>query len=96
MTDEDLIDVIARDLRVMAIAGEDVPVLLQRVQQIARRDDCKLLSIQCFCKAFDRGIASISPIAGWQGFGGELSNEQINNLVLSVLEEYRQNSTIEN
>lgn len=73
----------------MAIAGRDVSSLLRRIQEIMGHIDCKLVSVQCLRKAFNAGIASVSPVAGWSGFGGELSDERVNSLVVSVLDEYR-------
>ncbi len=88
MTEDELVDVLVHELRAMATAGKDVPSLLGRVQEMFGREDCKLLSVLCFRKAFDASIASISSIAGWRGFGGELSDAQVNSFVLPVLEDY--------
>ena len=87
--EQDVADFTIRELRAMAIAGRDVPSLLRRIQEIMGRIDCKLVSVQCFHKAFNAGIASVSPVAGWTGFGGELSDERIDSLVGSVLDDYR-------
>lgn len=86
---DEIIDAITRDIRLMAIAGGDVPSLLRRIQEIMGCRDCKMASILCFRKAFGAGIRFVSPVAGWSGFGGELSDEQVNESVLPVLEEYR-------
>jgi hypothetical protein len=89
MTDDDRLDIIARELQVMAISGNDVPALLRRVQAHIGQEDCKLLSLVCFVRAFRADVASVSPIAGWRGFGGELSDNQVNTLVSSVLKDFR-------
>jgi hypothetical protein len=89
MTDSELINAVVDELRRIAVTGADVPSLLRRVQQLLGREDCKIMSVQCFHKAFDTGIAAISPIAGWCGFGGELTDAQVNSLVIPILENYR-------
>jgi hypothetical protein len=86
---EDSIVKLSNELRAMADVGEDVPTLLKHVQKSFGRRDCKLVSIQCFHQAFGGDISSVSPIAGWCGFGGELSDDQVNTHVLPVLEQYR-------
>ncbi len=35
----------------------------------------------CFLEAFNLSIGAVSPIAGWKGFGGPLTDHQINDLV---------------
>jgi hypothetical protein len=87
--DDELLDAVVRELRAMAIVGSDVPALLRRVQDLFGQEDCRLLSVKCFSEAFHAGVASVSPIAGWCGFGGELSDNQVNSLVLPVLEDFR-------
>ena len=66
-----------------------VPALLRRIKQSLGRNDCKLISVKCFHKAFSGGIAAISPIAGWSGFGGELSDAEVESLVSSVVKGFR-------
>lgn len=48
MTDDELVDAVVHELQAMATAGEDVPAMLRRVQQMVGREDCKLISVQCF------------------------------------------------
>ena len=92
MSEDELVDAVVREIQTMAIAGEDVPSLLRRVQKVVGRDDCKLISVVCFHKALDVGIASVSAVAGWHGFGGELSDAQVSGFLLPVLEDYRRTS----
>ena len=89
MTEDERDDLIVRDIRAMAIARQDVPSLLRHVQQSLGQKDCKLLSAIYFHRAFGSDIPSISPVAGWHGFGGELSDAQVNEWVSPVLEEFR-------
>lgn len=88
MTEDETINAVVVEIRAMAVAGEDASSLLRYIQQSFGRQDCKLVSVQCFCKAFNAGIASVSSIAGWSGFGGELGDAQIDSLLLPVLEDY--------
>jgi len=89
MTDNEHINVLVDELRAMAVGGESVPSLLRRVQRLLGRTDCKLVSVQCFHQAFGAGIASVSPIAGWCGFGGELTDAEVDSLVGVILKDYR-------
>ncbi len=73
----------------MAIAGANVPAMLRRIQDVYGQKDCKLLSVPIFRRAFSASIARVSAIAGWCGFGGELTDDQVNTHVLSVLNEYK-------
>lgn len=86
-----LVESLAIDLRTMTTQGHDVPSMLYHIQEVAGREDCKFLSIACFCSAFDVNIASAKPVAGWCGFGGELSDSQVESLMLPVLRPYRSN-----
>jgi hypothetical protein len=89
MTENDLINVVVDELLAMACAVENAPSLLRRIQNLYGRKDCKIISVQCFHKAFGGGVAGVSPVAGWCGFGGELSDAEIDSLVAAVLEDYR-------
>lgn len=90
MTENERILAVVHELRAMAVAGENVPSLLRCVQRSLGRTDCKLVSVQCFHKAFNAGIASVSPIAGWCGFGGQLTDTEVDSLVGVVLNNYRE------
>jgi hypothetical protein len=87
ITDNEVIDALAIDLHAMALAGADVPSLLRHVQNVVGKKECRFESLKSFRKAFDTGIASISPIGGWCGFGGELSDAQVDSFVLPVVKE---------
>jgi hypothetical protein len=89
MTDINLMSVAIDDLRAHASAGESASSLLRRLQQLFGRTDCKLISVQCFHEAFDAGVASVSAVAGWSGFGGELTDAEVDSLLHPVLEGYR-------
>jgi hypothetical protein len=89
MTENDQIDHVVNELREMAYMGADVTSLLRRIQQSFGRDDCKLISVKCFHQAFSGGIAAISPIGGWSGFGGELSDAEVESLVSPVVKRLR-------
>jgi hypothetical protein len=88
MSIEELLDELVPHIQSMAVTGADVPSLLKHIQKVAGRIDCKLLSVQCFSKAFNTGIGSVSSVAGWSGFGGELSDDQVNSLLQTVIEDY--------
>ncbi len=92
MTENDLIVEVSDELRAMATAGKDAAELLRHVQRAFGQEDCKLVSVQCFRTAFGTGIACVSPVAGWCGFGGELSDDQVNSLVSPVIEEFRRSN----
>jgi len=93
MTDDEVIEAVVAELQGMGTAGADAASMLRRLQHMFGREDCKLLSIVCFRKAFGAGIASLSAIPGWRGFGGELSDAQLNADLLWLLEEYRRASS---
>jgi len=93
MTEKDFVHMVVEELRVKARAGEPTSSLLRRIQQLAGKTDCKLLSVQCFHKAFGGGVASISPVAGWCGFGGDLTDTQVDAFLASVLDGYRKSSS---
>lgn len=96
MTENEQIDAVVKDLRTMAAAGENVPSLLRHVQHSFGRMDCELVAVQYFHKAFGAGVASISPIAGWCGFGGELTNAEVESFVGAILKDYqRANAKLE-
>ena len=88
MIDDELIGGIVDELRVMARAGASVPSMLRRIQQIVGRQDCRFVAIQSFRTAFDSGVAAVKPITGWYGFGSELSDEQVQNFVGPIVQEY--------
>lgn len=89
MTENDRIDQVVDELREMASTGADVPSLLRRIQDSFRVRDCKLASVKCFHKAFGGGIAAVSPIGGWSGFGGELSDAEVESFVSPVVNGFR-------
>ena len=89
MTESDRIDLVVDELRSMASMGADVPTLLRQVQHSFGLNDCKLISVKCFHRAFGGGIAAISPIGGWSGFGGELSDTDVQLLVSPVVIGFR-------
>ena len=89
MTDKNLVDSVVEELRTMARSGDSASSLLRRIQQLAGMTNCELLSVQCFHRAFGGGVAAISPIGGWAGFGGDLGDMQIDNFLSSVLDGYR-------
>jgi hypothetical protein len=89
MNESDRIDHVVNELRHMASTGADVPTLLRRIQHSFGMNDCKLISVKCFHKAFGGGIAAISPIGGWSGFGGELSDAEVQSLVSPVVMGFR-------
>jgi hypothetical protein len=89
MTDNELINAVGDEICAKANAGEDIPSLLRHVQHLVGRKDSKLLTVMCFHKTFGAGIASLSPLAGWNGFGGELTDAGVVSLVGPVLEDYR-------
>jgi hypothetical protein len=89
MTDTWQTNVVVNELRAMATAGENTPSILRRVQLLLAQEDCKVLSVQCFHKAFGAGVAAVSAIAGWSGFGGELTDAEVDALLRPVLEDYR-------
>jgi len=67
-----------------------VPALLRVVRDVAGQENAAILAVKYFRKALDVGLASVSAVAGWSGFGGELSDERVNALVLPVLDAYRE------
>jgi hypothetical protein len=85
MTESDRIDQVVHELRYMASTGADVPTLLRRIQDSFGMNDCKIISVKCFHKAFGGGIAAISAVGGWTGFGGELSDAEVQSLVSPVV-----------
>lgn len=89
VTENKLINVIVDELRVLARAGANVPTLLRRIQEIVGHEKCARISIKSFRIAFDSGIASVKPVAGWCGFGGELSDEQVESFVAEVVDRFR-------
>ena len=89
MTEDDRINIVADELRSMVIDCVDVTSLLRRIQESFERKDCKILSVRCFHRAFGGSIAAISPITGWCGFGGELTDDKINSFVFPVLQRFR-------
>jgi hypothetical protein len=89
MIDNNLIERIVNDLRGMAIAGGNVPALLRHIQRVIGYPQCGLISVKCFRQAFGAGVTSIKPIGGWRGFGGELTDEQVENFVGPILRDYR-------
>ncbi len=89
MTEIDQIDHVVNELRELAFTGADVPTLLRWIQSSLDLTDCKLLSVKCFHMAFGGGIAAISPIGGWSGFGGELSDAEVESLVSPVITGFR-------
>lgn len=89
MSKSDHVDHVVRELREMASTGADVPTLLRWVLNSFDLNDCRLISVKCFHKAFGGGVASVSPIGGWSGFGGELSDAQVQSLVSPVLKAFR-------
>ena len=89
MTENELIEVLVNDLRAMAVAGADVPCLLRRVQTIVGKQNCPFESIKSFRMAFNAGIPSISAIGGWCGFGGELTDAQVDSFVSCIVDNYR-------
>jgi hypothetical protein len=90
MNEKDLMRVIVEELRDRACTGENTSSLLRRIQGLFGKTDCKLVSVQCFHKAFGGGVAAVSPVAGWSGFGGELTDVEVDALLRSVLEDFRQ------
>src|SRR4051812_45824237 len=89
MTESDRIDPVVNELRDMASTGANVPTLLRRIQLRFGVVDCKLISVKCFHKAFGGGIAAISPVGGWSGFGGELTDAEVESLVSPVVIGFR-------
>jgi hypothetical protein len=89
MTESDRIDHVVNELRELASTGADVPSLLRRIQRSFGMNDCKLISVKCFHKAFGGGIAAVSPIGGWSGFGGELSDAEVESFVSPVVKSFR-------
>lgn len=88
--DNELIAVIVDELRTMAHAGANVPSMLRRIQQIVGPQGyIVFISLKSFRIAFDSGIASIKPITGWCGFGGELTDDDVEHYVSGVIERYR-------
>jgi hypothetical protein len=77
------------ELRARALLGQSPASLLRVLQELLGQRHCEITSIQCFREAFGAGIASISAIGGWTGFGGELSDAQIDALVQPVLDAFR-------
>lgn len=71
------------------MAGERTVSLLQFVQESTGRLDCKLVSVVYFHQSLGGGVAAISPIAGWVGFGGDLTDDQVNAFGEPVLAKYR-------
>jgi hypothetical protein len=80
---------IAEEIRAIAVAGESATSMLRRIQSVVGKTDCKLISIMIFRTAFDVGIAAVSPVAGWAGFGGELSDSEVDAFLESILRDYR-------
>lgn len=89
MTESDQIDQVVHELRYMASTGADVPTLLRTIQHSFGMNDCKIISVKCFHKAFGGGIAAISAVGGWTGFGGELSDAEVQSLVSPVVIGFR-------
>ena len=90
LTENDLIVEVSDELRAMATAGKDAAELLRHVQRAFGQEDCKLCERSVFPHSVWHGIACVSPVAGWCGFGGELSDDQVNSLVSPVIEEFPQ------
>jgi hypothetical protein len=90
---DEIVGKIVPELRSRALNGDDVPSLLRHIQFAFSDKDCKLLSVLGFARAFEDGIASVKPVAGWHGFGGELSDKEVSEFVSPVLDKYRQSQT---
>lgn len=63
-----------------------VTQMLRLIQSFLKEDPMiKPLSIRYFTAAFNLTFAEASPIPGWCGFGGELSDRQICKLISPYL-----------
>ncbi|MEJ2613058.1 MAG: hypothetical protein P8179_24135 [Candidatus Thiodiazotropha sp.] len=69
-------------LRSMKTSGATIFKLLEQIQFTHKEDSLiKPLSMKYFREAFGLSMSEVTPLGGWCGFGGELSNEQINELI---------------
>ena len=71
-----------KKLREMQAANKIVSEMLTEILLVHREDpQIKVLSMKYFREAFGLSMAAVTPIAGWSGFGGELQDEQIDELI---------------
>jgi hypothetical protein len=89
MNDDAITDSVIHDLQQMAISGRDVTSLLRLIQERCGTMNCKIMSVMFFRKAFGSDIAAIKDVTAWCGFGGPLSDSEVNVSVLPILEHYR-------
>lgn len=91
--EKDPLGAVVSELRKRAASGENAATLLRLVQQLVGKSDCKIISVQCFYKAFGGGVADVAPVAGWSGFGGELNDARVNALLEPVLRKFREQAS---
>jgi hypothetical protein len=69
-------------LREMKETGVEASKMLEKIQLIHSDElQISLLCMKYLREAFNLSIPGVSPNCGWRGFGGELTDEQINGLV---------------
>jgi hypothetical protein len=69
-------------LRSMKKNGATIFELLEQIRFIHKEDPLiKPLSMKYFREAFGLSLPEVTPLGGWCGLGGELSNEQISELI---------------
>ncbi len=77
-TQTDIIETLKR----MKSNNATVVNMLKQIKQLnIEHSNIQLISLQCFRAVFNLSIGVVSPIAGWKGFGGTLTDHQINDLV---------------
>ncbi|WLQ15925.1 hypothetical protein O5O45_08355 [Hahella aquimaris] len=74
--------VLIDELKSMHEIGSSVSDMLARIKEKESEENIKMKSIMYFRAAFDLSISEVSAIPGWEGFGGELSSDRINRLVV--------------
>jgi len=79
-------DELVEKLRIMRENGATVVELLEKIKSTHKEEQqIKPLCMKYFRESFGLSMSDITPIGGWCGFGGELSNEQVSELIKPCL-----------
>lgn len=72
-----------KELKVMKEKGVSVVDILKKIKNFhSDEPQIKLLCMKYFRESYGLSMSDVAPISGWCGLGGELTNEQITNLLL--------------
>lgn len=76
--DSELIDT----LKTMHSNAAEISSLLSEIKSVHEEEpQLKIFAMKYLREAFGLSMADVTAVGGWSGFGGELSDDQINNLV---------------